>query len=217
MILVHDRVMGTAMIAPDELALVEAHLRERQEMCRQGVSRCPTYFQEELTKLDSKMRAWWNSWTEEWVLDRLQEEGFYITILHFKPGGELQLNGHLLDLLRENDLHRFTPAQYRQKKQEAADKKKAENEAAATERVFEAVDSMSSKQIKEFIAVQEAIQSGETITAHGDTLRFVENAKKSTDAAKREAEEKGLVFSDGSDACINPGMDPRIYRRKERH
>jgi hypothetical protein len=215
MILVHDRVMGTAMIAPDELKLVEAHLRERQEMVRYGVTRCPTWFMEELLKLDGKMRAWWDSWAEQWILDRLQDEGFYITVMRFKPDGELQLDQHLIEFLRANDMHRFTPAEHRKKKQEAADATQKRNDRAASEKVLAAVDSLSSKALREFIAVEEAIQSGETITAHGDTLNFIEKARKAMAAANREAEEKGLVYSEVADAgqCINPGMAPNIYRR----
>ncbi len=218
LILVHDRVMGTSLMSPDDVNRVETHLHDRQWMVHQGTLRCPSWFQEELNRLDSKMRAWWDSWNEEWVLDRLQPEGFYVTVMHFKPAGEWQLSRHLIEFLRANDLHRFTPAEYLAKKQEAAENQQQQNEAAATEKVLEAVDNMSSKQIKEFIAVEEAIASGDTITAHGDSLRFLEHAHAETQKALEIAEEQGIVLTDGSEACINPGMDPRlaVLRRKDR-
>src|SRR5215831_6165988 len=58
-----------------ERAKLERHIRERAEMVRTGVGRCPPWFQAELNRLDPHLRAWWNAWTEQWVIDRLQDEG----------------------------------------------------------------------------------------------------------------------------------------------
>lgn len=58
-----------------EVKKAEGFLRERVEMVRAGVLRCPSWFQEELNKIDSRLRCWWDEWTGKWVIDRLQDEG----------------------------------------------------------------------------------------------------------------------------------------------
>lgn len=217
LIRIYDKVLGTeASMHPDEMRKLEMHIRERREMVRTGVARCPTWFQEELNRLDSKMRAWWDSWKEEWVLDRLQEEGFYLTVVHFQPKGELQLDRSLIELLRKNDLQRYSdPKEYVRQVRERAAAKQQANEAAATDKVLAAVDKMSSKQIEDFIAVETAIQNGETITAHGPDAKFLEQAASDKSRALKDAEAQGKrLVIDNTDAAINPGMDPRIYKRR---
>lgn len=83
------------------------------------------------------------------------------------------------------------------------------NEAASTERVLAAVDSLSSKQIENFVAVERARHTGETIVHHGRDLQFMERldeAEKSGTAAE--------VSPDMGPDCGNPGMHPKVYKRK---
>ncbi len=58
-----------------EVEKVEAYLRDRNEMVKAGVRRCPSWFQEELMGLDSHLRCWWDAWKGEWIIDRFQNEG----------------------------------------------------------------------------------------------------------------------------------------------
>lgn len=211
LIAIHDKALGTSMLDVDNMAKLKRHIQDRREMVRMGVMRCPSWFQEELNRLDSKMRAWWDAWEEKWVLDRLQEEGFYLTVIQFKPTPDFQLDRNLLDTLRANDLQRYSdPKEYVRKKREAAALKQKQNEAASDEKVLEAIDGMSSKQIKNFIEVTEAIRTGETITAHGSDLAFLERAQ----ADKQKALESGMDIKDDPNACINPGMHPLTYERR---
>jgi len=211
LISIHDRVLGTALMDVDEVAKLEARIRDRKEMVRYGVLRCPSWFQEELNRLDSKMRAWWDSWEEKWVLDRLQDEGYYLTVIQFRPNGQFQLDRSLLEALKASDMQKYSPGEYLARKREAAEEIKKKNDQAATDKVMAAVDSLSSKQIKNFIAVEEAIRSGETITAHGQDAKFLEHAKQETQAALARGEQL-----DNPAACLNPGMHPRTYKRRPR-
>jgi hypothetical protein len=61
--------------SPDDMVKAERYLRDRAEMVRSGVLRCPEWFQTALNKIDSRLRCWWNAWTEEWIIDRRQDEG----------------------------------------------------------------------------------------------------------------------------------------------
>jgi hypothetical protein len=234
---------------PEERAKLERHIRERAEMVRTGVERCPAWFQEELNSLDPRLRAWWNCWTEQWVIDRLQDEGvvermervareegdhdtaqglresatglladgaYYLTVLRFTPSPTLQLDRQLIAMLRSCDMQRFeSPQEYVARKREAAEKVEARNERASMDQVMGAVDQMSTKQLENFIAVEEARASGETITARGEDAKFLERAAEERRKALAQAEARGEILSlDIGDRAINPGMHPQRYRRK---
>jgi hypothetical protein len=202
---------------PLERDKIEKRIRDRAEMVRAGVMRCPSWFQEELNRLDSRSRAWWDAWREEWVLDRLQDEGYYLTFLHFQPRPGFELDRKLIEMLRSNDMQTKTPGEHIKDKEDVARDNQRANEQASTDRVMAAVDKMSSKQIRQFIDVEQAIASGDTITPHGSDLKFLETA----DAAHQQALREGEVTQDARvndwKQAINPGMAPRIQRpeRKE--
>lgn len=201
--------------SPDDLHLAERYLRERAEMVKAGVVRCPSWFQEELNKIDSRLRCWWDAWKEEWCIDRRQDEGivegllrlsqdesdeykksirdsatgllengrYYLTVLHFKPKDEFQLNDKLLASLRQMDMQRYSPAEYMKQKEAAADAKAKSNDNAATDKVLAAVDELSDKQVHEFLEVSRALGTGETITCHGEAEQFMDSIEE----ARRKA------------------------------
>lgn len=201
---------------PVELDKLDVFIRERAEMVRAGVLRCPTWFQEELNKLDSRSRAWWDAWSERWVLDRLQDEGFYLTYLQFEPRPGFYLDRTLLDMLRSRDMQAKTPAEQMAEKDKAAELRQKANEQANNNAVLARIDKMSSKQIKEFIAVEEAIQSGDKIIAHGESEKILERAKAEYLRQAKIAEERGEqvpTFHDDTRHAINPGHAPHIRRK----
>lgn len=213
LILIAQKLLGTPQMSAVEMKKLETFIRERNDMVRLGVKRCPSWFMEELLALDSKLRAWWDAWKEEWVIDRLQDEGFYATIIHFKPIGEFQLNRALIETMKANDMQRYPSAEaYLASKRAKAEEGRKKQEEAHNEKVLAAVDSLSSKRLKEFIAVTEAVQSGDTIQAGGDDLKFLERCA----SEKHAAQIRGEDVRDNTDAAINPGMDPRIYKRTPR-
>jgi len=75
------------------------------------------------------------------------------------------------------------------------------NEKASTNRVIMAVDSLSNKRLAEFIAVEKAIQTGDTVTMHGETF---DKFEKMTEAGKK---------APPGPASINPGLHPQIHKR----
>lgn len=198
--------------APIEVKKAEGFLRERAEMVRAGVRRCPTWFQEELNSIESRLRCWWDAWKEEWVIDRLQDEGvvqdtlnlakvetaenaqalrksaesfdgpYYLTIMHFKPGGEFQLDRKLLDALRSSDMQRHvSPAAWQAEQDAKAEKIEAANGKAGTDIALAGVDKLSAKSAETMVKVFDALATGETIIAHGDdakVLQRVEDERK---------------------------------------
>jgi hypothetical protein len=91
-------------------------------------------------------------------------------------------------------------------KDEKSQRIRASNEAAATAKVAAAVDSLSSKQIDNFLAVERARHTGEKLIHHGPDLKFVEYVEKI---------QKTTPPPPGEEACGNPGMNPMVYKRRE--
>lgn len=94
-----------------------------------------------------------------------------------------------------------------QQKDAASAKVKAENEQKATDRVAAAVDSLSDKQVENFIAVERARHTGEKIIHHGADLKFVEHVEKVQKTTP-------AIPSDMGPHCMNPGLNPKVYKRK---
>lgn len=184
-----------------------AYLRSRKEMVEAGVARCPEPFRVELSRIESKLRAWWDAWKEEWIIDRLQDDDvvssmlrlaeaenaeisealrvaaagliedgpFYRTIMHFKPAGDFQLDERLLDAIRMSDMQRAgSPAQYDAAKEARAEEIREANAKAGDDAVLGAVDSLSNKSLETMAKVFEALETGETIIAHGDDAKFLQ-------------------------------------------
>jgi hypothetical protein len=95
----------------------------------------------------------------------------------------------------------------KQKDQVSAKVLKA-NEQKATEKVLAAVDSLSTKQVENFLAVEKARHTGEKIVHHGPDLRFMEHLE--SEQKKGNAAE---VSPDMGEDCGNPGMNPKVYKR----
>lgn len=70
----------------------------------------------------------------------------------------------------------------------ASQKVRDENERKASDAVLGAVDKLSDKRIKEFIAVERAVQTGETITAHGETERSLDRMRQASFRAEQESD-----------------------------
>jgi len=82
------------------------------------------------------------------------------------------------------------------------------NEEKATEKVMAAVDSLSQKQIDNFLAVEKARHTGDKIVHHGADLRFMEHLEE-----QQKAGQVAEVSPDMGQDCGNPGMNPKLYKR----
>jgi len=84
----------------------------------------------------------------------------------------------------------------------------AANEAASTTKVLAAVDSLSTKRMANFLAVERARHTGETLVHHGEDLKFVEHVEQ------LEKSGKVAVSEDMGKDCANPGMHPKLQKRR---
>ena len=94
-----------------------------------------------------------------------------------------------------------------QEKDAQSDKIKAENERKSTDKVLAAVDSLSEKQMKNFIEVERARHTGEKLIHHGPDLKFVEHVDEVQKTTPAIPEDMGKY-------CANPGMNPKVLTRK---
>src|SRR5947207_14437180 len=75
----------------DERRQLRSVIRQRAAMVRAGVMRCPTWFQEELNAIDSRLRAWWDAGNQRWIIDRLQDEGIVERLRRMSEDGVLEI------------------------------------------------------------------------------------------------------------------------------
>ena len=178
---------------PDAVATIERWVRDRAAMVRAG----------RLAPADDKQSLFASA-------RAFAESGpYYMPVLHFRPGPEMQLDRNCIEFIRSCDMSRYTPAEYFAMKEEAAAKKRAENEKAAENNMLARVDSMSNAAIHEFLEVSRAIQTGETIVAHGDDLKLIERLAE--DGKKAEMDGDPIP---GFEQAMNPGQHPFLNKEK---
>lgn len=183
-----------------EVAHIERVIRDRIEFVRSGVID-PTalYWTEKIQReIDERTRMRWDG-KIGWVLDRWAQGNWQIAgVLGFHC-----ILPNLIDYLRERDMQRWeSPEAYMKYKREQALKVRMANEYANTQKLLGVIDKMSDKQVKNFIETEKAMQTGETITLHGPTLKSFERMRKASMSAPAPPTHS-----------INPGMQPFRYKR----
>lgn len=183
-----------------EVATIERAIYDRAQYVRAGVIN-PTavYWTERIQTVDERLRMRWdfkNGFTiDRWAAGCWQVVG----VLGFH-----HVMANLVDYLRERDMQRWpSPEAYLKFKRDQAHKVAMANEYKSTQKLLAAVDKMSDKQVKEFITVERAMQTGETITLHGASHRMLTRMARAS--RKSPAPPSGQ--------SINPGMHPFKYVR----
>lgn len=135
-----------------------------------------------------------------WMLDR-----WVVDIDCWHPVGcieSAEFLGHvrpdLIPYLRAHDMQR--PG-YLEEKAAKAQAIREENGKKASEKVLMAVDSLSEERIKNFVEVEKAIQTGDTVTMHGKSYEMFE---KMVEAGKK---------APPGPESANPGMHPLRHKR----
>lgn len=105
---------------------------------------------------------------------------------------------------------------YEESRAQAA-RNRAALDAANDQKVLDAVNSLSSARRDQFIAVEEALKTGETIMARGDDRRAIERGIELTQKAARsgEVEAQDILTNHGrmdNPMCLNPGQNPLVDR-----
>jgi len=185
--------------SPTEISNIERQICDRIAAVRAGVSHPVARFwtkkiQEEV---DVYTRLRWD-FQNGWTLDRYSEGMWQVVgVLGF-----CTVRSDLVEYLIEHDMQRWSsPEKYLAFKREKAASVRARNERYGTSVVLEAVDKLSDKSLKNFIEVERAIQTGDTVIMHGSDRKTFDRMV----AAGKKAPP--------GPTSINPGMHPRRYRR----
>lgn len=206
-------------IWPADRPAHQARIYDHQHDVLAGLASVPSWVQEKLQEVEWRLRLRFSHEDGCFVVERLApHDNCYTELAKWQneDGSPRRIGPQdildLTDLLRAGDMQRYrTPADFLRAKHTHAAEIRARNEAASTDRVLDVVDRMSSKQISEFVQVEQAIHTGERVVAHGNTERFLERAHTQT----KKAEAEGIVL-DNPVAAINPGMAPKVYHRNKR-
>lgn len=195
-------------------------VRIRRSAIAPGLAMVPDYVQNIIKKFDPLLRMRFSLdymcfIVEIWVDSMVS----WHTVLiwgdvaagHAGKIDEYSVRFGILPMLAEGNMQRYSPREWADRKRAEAEAVKLANKKAGDEAILEAVDSLSKKQISNFIDVHRAIHTGETICAHGDDEKFLDLARMNTERVEAEG---GTVMPTGKE--LNPGMHPLIYERRPR-
>lgn len=199
-----SRLLSRGGWMPHEVTQIERATYDRAEQVRAGLNH-PTalYWTKRIQReIDDRTRMRWD-FKCGWTLDRWASGAWKVVgVLGFN-----HVMTNLIDYLRERDMQRWpNPQAYLEYKREKARQVAMANEYKHTQKLMGIVDGMSDKRVKEFITVERAMQTGETITLHGQTERMFSRMRK--------ASQKSPAPPSGK--SINPGMHPFKYVRSRR-
>lgn len=198
-----------------EWPAIRAMIMDRCQAFDSGRFHAPHWFNLRLRQIDPCLQLRWEFYQGCWVVDRFARNlRCWLPVVIWKDdaGRPRPLDNTLLEAIQEGDMWRFPSAQaYLAYKRERAAKVRAENERKGDEKLLDAIDRMSRRQIENFIEVERAFQTGETIEAHGEDYKTLERMNE----AGRKARSKGIQPERAT--AINPGMHPKLLRRDHAH
>lgn len=196
----------------EELAAIRRYGRERKEAFMSGQIQAPQwltpYIQRELR--DPLLQFRWSFEHHCYVVDRwISDWNCWALVLYWRDtDGQAYNVGPFdmqaaVDMLNAGNMQQpdWLRAKYSDRARiQLANKKKGDD------MLLKAVDSLSTRQIDEFVDIHRAIHTGETIVLHGESEkqmeRMYETSKKSPAVPTNRA--------------LNPGMNPKHYKRKPR-
>ncbi len=168
-----------------------------------------THVERKLREIDPLLRLRWDFEHESggmYVIDRYAPDmGCYITLFWWSH--TLGEGGAIRAILLASDMQRAdTPKAYHQLKQSLVDAALKRKDKERAEAALAAVDQLSNARIRNFLAVERAMQIGEKVHVRGEDARWLNKSYELTKA--------GMIPDVGG--AINPGMHPFRHRRMSR-
>ena len=124
----------------------------------------------------------------------------------------------IVSVLEAGDPRKQTPSEHLEEVRAAAAAKRESNERKSTDKVLGVIDSLTSRQVENFVAVEQALHTGENITLRGDDRRriesLVEQTKEAAHKGDREAQKVVTMGQQDTPLCITPNSNP--LRRRNR-
>lgn len=156
-----------------EVSAIERKVRNRRAEVEAGLSpSTASHWTARLRLLDPQLRLRWD-FSQGWVIERAVPEWGCWAVCGVIGHRCVPLN--LIEILRRGDMQRYSPSEYLAMKRESAAKVRESNEKRSNDAVLGAVDKLTDKRCKEFLEVEQAVRSGETIVAHGATEKSLKH------------------------------------------
>jgi hypothetical protein len=161
-------------------------IRERVAMFNCGRQQPPEWIRKDLKNYEWLLDIRWDYFGEQWLVERYsRRDRAWVTVLEWKD----QLSFKIIESLRENDMWRFPNFKsYLEYKRMLSARRREENRKRSEDKVLEAVDNLSAKQIQQFNEVERAFRTGETVVFMGNDAvtfnRMTEGHKKALAAGE---------------------------------
>lgn len=208
------------------LTFAEWWLMDRLAALQSGriAARDHTSVERKICEVDSDLRLRYDFEHAMFAVDKfVREWGYYFTLFFWSH--RLGDGTALREILRESDMQR---PEYMRDKKIAQELVLQRNAKLRTEMALAAVDQLSEASIRNFIAVERAMQVGEKVDVRGQDAEIMNRMYEATkrrdaEAAKMEADMRAqgqdvVVVPEPTSACINSGMHPfKFQRDKERY
>ena len=180
--------------------VVRRAIRERMQMFESGRMQAPKWFRKRLWEIDPLLDLRWDYLKASWLIERYSRvDRAFVNIMYIE-----RLDSSVFLALHEADTWRFpSPEAYIRHKHDQAARRRAQVEKEGDEKVAAAIDALSTKQADEFVAVEQAMATGETVVLHGKSEKIMDNMI----AGSKRAQAKGIP-------PINPGLP--LYRRHKK-
>lgn len=195
-------------MSKDEEAALIAKVSDRLAMISAGARRAPDHWNRRLHDIDANLRIRWDYEKPCWAVERwVWQERSWVPLKYWMDdtGALLMDIPWLCHILVKGDM--WNNANHWQERRDEAAIIRQGHDKRSTDRVLDAVDKLSTKRMREFIRVEQALHTGERFISHGSDLKFLE---------RQAAASKSSPALPGSEHCINPGAHPRILKRNYR-
>lgn len=205
----------------DQRTGVEEDLKRRAEAVKAGLSKVPPGWQSIIQAVDPLLRVRFDVYDKHFIIERFgPEAGCWGKVAAwFKyPNGELLSPDAMAVQLRMADIWakygkpgeslETVAERWVEAKRSEARAVKAQNRRASIDKIVEAMDNLSVKQLQNFFEVQHALATGERVTFHGKALDTVE--KWAANSRKAQAQGKSKHIFTRKDP-VTPG---ELFRSK---
>jgi hypothetical protein len=164
------------------------------------------FMNHELRILDPLLRARLCYETGNLLVERWAHAwGFWAIVYIWQGDGFGNPIRHIIRVLQHGDMQR--PG-WREEKRRAAAAVRRAHERTSDDKVKAAIDSLPTKNLKQFAEVEQARNRGERLVHHGGDLKFMERTHE-------RARKTGVYGEAGlrRGQPINPGHNPSVHRR----
>lgn len=197
-----------AITDSEELMYAVAWLKDYIQTLQTGRIQARDHAQVErrIRQVDDTLRLRWDFEQGMYAIDRYCPDlGCMLTLFYWSH--TLGEGGAIANILRESDMQAWSsPQDYHNHKRTLQQHALELQDKKRTEIALAAVDSLTTARIRNFIAVERAMQIGEKVDVRGEDAKFLQKQYDRTRTGQ-------IPTLPGEQMCINPHMNPFKHKR----